>query len=92
MPATGGTGDRAQPRNRPFTTRAAVFGSAPISFGPNRTVAPGQSVTIDVFFTCESQTSFEARATVFTPTDEDDDGAEINTIFTIRGTIVRVDP
>ena len=49
-------------RNRgtsPFTTDIrARSASAPLTFGPDQTVQPGTSVTIDVFFNCNSQSSF----------------------------------
>jgi hypothetical protein len=78
-------------RNRgtsPFTTDVRLLAGAPLSFGPDQTVLPGQSVTVDVFFTCTGQTDFSVTGTVLRPQDGSDDNAT-NSRFTVRGTIVR---
>jgi hypothetical protein len=78
-------------RNRgtsPFTTNVRLLEGAPISFGPDQTVLPGQSVTIDVFFTCTGQQGFSVTGTVLRPQDGSDDNAD-NSRFTVTGRIVR---
>jgi hypothetical protein len=73
----------------PFTTAlSAAFSSAPLSFGPNQTVQPGQSVTIDVFFTCASQSSFIAQVNTLPPQGGGTSNAA-NSQFVVRGTITR---
>lgn len=42
----------------PFTTDVKARGTVPLTFSPNRTVGPGESVIIDIFFNCTSQQSF----------------------------------
>lgn len=42
----------------PFTTDIRARGTAPLTFSPDRTVGPGESVIIDIFFNCSSQQSF----------------------------------
>ena len=42
----------------PFTTDVKARGTVPLTFSPNRTVGPGESVIIDIFFNCTSQQNF----------------------------------
>jgi hypothetical protein len=61
----------------------------PLSFGPNQTVQPGQSVTIDVFFTCASQNSFIAFVDTLPRQQGGGSSNALNTKLVVRGTIVR---
>jgi hypothetical protein len=61
----------------------------PLSFGPNQTVQPGQSVTIDVFFTCASQSSFIAFVDTLPAGQGGGSSNALDTKFVVRATIVR---
>jgi hypothetical protein len=74
----------------PFTTDIRPRAVVPLSFGPDQTVQPGATVTIDVFFNCSSQQSF--LVTVDTLRENQAQQAS-STLppgsFNVSGTIVR---
>jgi hypothetical protein len=74
--------------NSRFTTTLRAPAGVPLSFGPDQTVQPGQSVTIDVFFTCGSQTSFIVFVDTLPPQAGGTSNAA-NSQFVVRGTITR---
>lgn len=80
-------------RNRgtsPFTTDLRARDErAPLAFGPDRTVQPGQSVVIEIFFTCTSQTSFLTTVDTFVSAAISNQSTLPGGSFNVSGIIVR---
>jgi hypothetical protein len=81
-------------RNRgtsPFTTDVrARDPRAPLSFGPDQTVPPGGSVTIDIFFNCNSQQSFLVTVDTLRENQRQQESSTLPPgSFNVSGTIVR---
>jgi hypothetical protein len=75
---------------REIVTDVRTVGSAPLSFGPNLTLARHEGGAIDVFFTCGGKESFTAEVTGLKPEDvhaHPDTEPAYPSVVTVRGTI-----
>jgi len=72
-------------RTRTTTDFRSLSPAAPLAFGAGRatTLEPGESVTVDIFFTCAGRTSFVTTVDVI-----GENGSGFSQ-FTVRGTIVQ---